>query len=115
MAAIARLPLTHSLPSILNPSLFLPQSLSFPTYLHRSPFRSFSSVSPILCSSQGDSRSLGSDSNASIVGDLLDYLNESWTQFHATGKLKPIFKVVSFRYLSEVTTLIDLFFFFACS
>lgn len=22
----------------------------------------------------------------SIVGDLLDYLNESWTQFHATGK-----------------------------
>lgn len=24
-------------------------------------------------------------SSASIVGDLLDYLNESWTQFHATG------------------------------
>ena len=22
----------------------------------------------------------------SIVGDLLDYLNESWTHFHATGK-----------------------------
>ena len=23
----------------------------------------------------------------SIVGDLLDYLNESWTHFHATGIL----------------------------
>ena len=91
MAAIARLPLTHSLPSIFNPSSFLSQSLSFPTYLHRSPFRSFSSVSPILCTSHRDSRSPGSDSNASIVGDLLDYLNESWTQFHATGILKYCF------------------------
>lgn len=26
--------------------------------------------------------------SGSIVGDLLDYLNESWTQFHATGTYK---------------------------
>lgn len=26
-----------------------------------------------------------SGASASIVGGLLDYLNESWTQFHATG------------------------------
>ncbi|KAH7848236.1 hypothetical protein Vadar_030986 [Vaccinium darrowii] len=29
--------------------------------------------------------SSNSGSSVSIVGDLLDYLNESWTQFHATG------------------------------
>lgn len=25
------------------------------------------------------------EGSRSIIGDLLDYLNESWTQFHATG------------------------------
>lgn len=25
------------------------------------------------------------EAGGSIVGELLDYLNESWTQFHATG------------------------------
>lgn len=25
------------------------------------------------------------ESSRSVVSDLLDYLNESWTQFHATG------------------------------
>lgn len=29
--------------------------------------------------------SSASGPSGSIVGDLLDYLNESWTQFHATG------------------------------
>ncbi|XP_010423546.1 PREDICTED: probable aspartyl aminopeptidase [Camelina sativa] len=101
-AAVARLPLTHSLPSKFNPSFVFPSSLSFPTYLHRSPFlRSFSSVSPILCSSQGDSRPLGSDSNASIFGDLLDYLNESWTQFHATAEAKRQLLDAGFDLLSE--------------
>ncbi|RID42863.1 hypothetical protein BRARA_J02720 [Brassica rapa] len=99
MASIARLPLTHSLPTILNHTRFLPRRLSFPTYLHRSPFRSFSAVSS--SSSQGDSRSLGSDSNASIVGDLLDYLNESWTQFHATAEAKRQLLAAGFHLLSE--------------
>lgn len=31
------------------------------------------------------SNSEDGDCSQSIVGDLLDYLNESWTQFHATG------------------------------
>ncbi|KAH0861574.1 hypothetical protein HID58_089835 [Brassica napus] len=90
MAAIARLPLTHSLPTILNHTRLLPQRrLSFPTYLNRSPFRSFSAVSS------------GSDSNASIVGDLLDYLNESWTQFHATAEAKRQLLAAGFHLLSE--------------
>jgi aspartyl aminopeptidase len=36
-----------------------------------------------LCSSHP--AALSSSSSPSIVGGLLDYLNESWTQFHATG------------------------------
>lgn len=31
------------------------------------------------------SSSTNAESSYSIVGDLLDYLNESWTHFHATG------------------------------
>lgn len=31
------------------------------------------------------SSSSADGSGGSIVGDLLDYLNESWTHFHATG------------------------------
>ncbi|KAK4359753.1 hypothetical protein RND71_021982 [Anisodus tanguticus] len=51
-------------------------------------FRNFSATSPPLCSSSSDSipeSPEGFESSPSIVGDLLDYLNESWTQFHATG------------------------------
>lgn len=33
------------------------------------------------------SSSSADGSGGSIVGDLLDYLNESWTQFHATGTI----------------------------
>lgn len=38
-----------------------------------------------MCVVQSSASTVGA--NASIVGDLLDYLNESWTHFHATGIL----------------------------
>jgi aspartyl aminopeptidase len=38
-------------------------------------------ASRLLCSSQP-----AAAPSPSIVGGLLDYLNESWTQFHATGQ-----------------------------
>ncbi|XP_076946982.1 putative aspartyl aminopeptidase [Bidens hawaiensis] len=37
----------------------------------------------------------------SIVGDLLDYLNESWTQFHATAEAKRQLIAAGFHLLSE--------------
>ncbi|CAI9091338.1 OLC1v1026347C2 [Oldenlandia corymbosa var. corymbosa] len=40
-------------------------------------------------------------SNKSIVGDLLDYLNESWTQFHATAEAKRQLLAAGFHLLNE--------------
>ncbi|KAJ4757561.1 hypothetical protein LUZ62_067936 [Rhynchospora pubera] len=37
----------------------------------------------------------------SIVGDLLDYLNESWTQFHATAEAKRQLLAAGFELLNE--------------
>ncbi|RWW85993.1 hypothetical protein BHE74_00005287 [Ensete ventricosum] len=37
----------------------------------------------------------------SIVGDLLDYLNESWTQFHATAEAKRQLIEAGFHLLNE--------------
>lgn len=37
----------------------------------------------------------------SIVGDLLDYLNESWTQFHATAEAKRQLLAAGFHLLNE--------------
>lgn len=42
--------------------------------------------------SQSSSSTVGS--RESIVGDLLDYLNESWTQFHAAGTKRSVFLLV---------------------
>ncbi|XP_060183826.1 probable aspartyl aminopeptidase isoform X3 [Lycium barbarum] len=67
-------------------------------------FRKFSVASPPLCSTSSDSipESLeSSESNTSIVGDLLDYLNESWTQFHATADAKRQLIAAGFHLLKE--------------
>ncbi|XP_078169543.1 Zn-dependent exopeptidases superfamily protein isoform X3 [Carex rostrata] len=40
-------------------------------------------------------------SQKSIVGDLLDYLNESWTQFHATAEAKRQLLAAGFELLNE--------------
>lgn len=48
-----------------------------------------------------ESSSPSSNSSTSIVGDLLDYLNESWTQFHATAEAKRQLVDAGFHLLSE--------------
>ncbi|VFQ80278.1 unnamed protein product [Cuscuta campestris] len=42
-----------------------------------------------------------SESSSSIVGDFLDYLNESWTQFHATAEAKQQLIAAGFHLLNE--------------
>lgn len=44
---------------------------------------------------------MSSESSSSIVGDLLDYLNESWTQFHATAEAKRQLIAAGFHLLNE--------------
>ncbi|KAK9156716.1 hypothetical protein Scep_003290 [Stephania cephalantha] len=43
----------------------------------------------------------GAPEGPSIVGDLLDYLNESWTQFHATAEAKRQLLAAGFHLLKE--------------
>ncbi|KAI4384080.1 hypothetical protein MLD38_009847 [Melastoma candidum] len=65
------------------------------------------SSSLVLCSAsqpaapQGDSSAAGSGGGSSIVGGLLDYLNESWTQFHATAEAKRQLIDAGFHLLNE--------------
>ncbi|KAH7848210.1 hypothetical protein Vadar_001780 [Vaccinium darrowii] len=93
MAAIARLHLLRPAPSAVSTSLLYfnlhrPSAFSNPNYiLHNTRIRKLSFTRP-LCSNSDSilEGSSNSGSSASIVGDLLDYLNESWTQFHATAR-----------------------------
>ncbi|KAH7685656.1 aspartyl aminopeptidase protein [Dioscorea alata] len=58
----------------------------------------------LLCSQSGpqiQSNSEDGDCSQSIVGDLLDYLNESWTQFHATAEAKRQLLEAGFHLLNE--------------
>ena len=95
MAAISRVQLLHHPSAIFSRLPHLPSS--FTINLRR---RKFSCTSPLLCSS-----SSSSSTDQSIVGDILDYLNESWTQFHATGlpniiNLPPSLSFIFFKYLN---------------
>ncbi|KAK4480416.1 hypothetical protein RD792_013489 [Penstemon davidsonii] len=58
------------------------------------------STTPPLCSNSESSFS-SSESSQSIVGDLLDFLNESWTQFHATAEAKRQLVAAGFHLLNE--------------
>ncbi|OMO69157.1 Peptidase M18 [Corchorus capsularis] len=95
MAAISRVQLLHHPSAIFSR---LPNSLSscsaFTLRLRR---RNFSGT-PVLCSF---SPSASSSTHPSIVGDLLDYLNESWTQFHATAEAKQQLIAAGFHLLNE--------------
>ncbi|KAK4279529.1 hypothetical protein QN277_011299 [Acacia crassicarpa] len=105
MAVVAR-PLILQYSPMLKSSLLLrelPRSLS-----HCSSFPSTTpckiSATHRFCSnfeSLPESSSPGSESGASIVGDLLDYLNESWTQFHATAEAKRKLIAAGFHLLNE--------------
>ncbi|XVE99065.1 hypothetical protein REPUB_Repub03eG0164800 [Reevesia pubescens] len=87
-AVISRVQLLHHPSPIFST---LPHSPSFTLNLrHRRP--KFSTTPRILCSSS---------SSSSIVGDLLDYLNESWTQFHATAEAKRQLIASGFHLLNE--------------
>ncbi|KAL6616783.1 hypothetical protein ACP70R_039053 [Stipagrostis hirtigluma subsp. patula] len=63
----------------------------------RLPVATAPSTSRLLCSSNP----AASDASPSIVGGLLDYLNESWTQFHATAEAKRQLLAAGFKLLSE--------------
>uniref|UniRef100_A0A3Q7IPG6 aspartyl aminopeptidase n=1 Tax=Solanum lycopersicum TaxID=4081 RepID=A0A3Q7IPG6_SOLLC len=109
MAAIARFQFLQPYP-ISKPSAFFSKirqtSPSFSSFSSTKPcrihFRKFSVTSP-LCSSSGSIPEFpeSSESSTSIVGDLLDYLNESWTQFHATAEAKRQLIAAGFHLLKE--------------
>ncbi|KAL3649678.1 hypothetical protein CASFOL_006081 [Castilleja foliolosa] len=61
--------------------------------------RRLSTTPPLRSNSEINSTS--AESSQSIVGDLLDYLNESWTQFHATAEAKRQLVAAGFRLLKE--------------
>ncbi|XP_031109289.1 probable aspartyl aminopeptidase [Ipomoea triloba] len=109
MAAAARFHLLYA-PPFSKPSVLLsrfPHSLrpfsAANANLRTSHLRNFSATPP-LCSSSSDAvpeALVSSESSSSIVGDLLDYLNESWTQFHATAEAKRQLIAAGFHLLNE--------------
>ncbi|XP_023767638.1 probable aspartyl aminopeptidase [Lactuca sativa] len=112
MAAIARFHILQQSSSVLKPtaisSKFPHQSSSPPFYCNPNFFRNNSHIrklhlTPSLCanSSPNPENSSASGPSGSIVGDLLDYLNESWTQFHATAEAKRQLVAAGFHLLSE--------------
>ncbi|XP_068658304.1 probable aspartyl aminopeptidase isoform X2 [Aristolochia californica] len=86
---------------LLKPSPTLARPLSAPL-LFSTPYaerlRSVSTLS-VRCS-KSDEPAQAAQSQ-SIVGDLLDYLNESWTQFHATAEAKKQLLAAGFHLLNE--------------
>nr|XP_023897520.1 probable aspartyl aminopeptidase isoform X1 [Quercus suber] len=103
MAAITRLQLLHHPFPILKPCTFL-HSFNFnfnfipPNLHHATRPRKISTTLP-LCSNSDPIPEVGS--KGSIVGDLLDYLNESWTHFHATAEAKRQLIAAGFHLLNE--------------
>ncbi|KAM5550666.1 putative aspartyl aminopeptidase [Rosa sericea] len=96
MAAITRL---HP------PSLFFLKSSSslitrFPSSLYSPrPLRTLSTTA--ILGSNAQSQVSTVEAHGSIVGDLLDYLNESWTHFHATAEAKRQLIDAGFHLLNE--------------
>ncbi|KAE8038788.1 hypothetical protein FH972_011262 [Carpinus fangiana] len=104
MAAITRLHLLHhSSPTTLKLSLLLTKCPHSPSHFFNTNLRrKFSATT--LCSSSvstHQSSSSADGSRGSIVGDLLDYLNESWTHFHATAEAKRQLIAAGFHLLNE--------------
>ncbi|KAJ7970565.1 Aspartyl aminopeptidase [Quillaja saponaria] len=108
MVAITRLQLLYSSP-ILKPTLFFgklqkPASFFYSGPIHYGIRRRKLSSSPLLCSNSDQTSGTSPstvESGSSIVGDLLDYLNESWTQFHATAEAKRELIAAGFHLLNE--------------
>ncbi|KAF7820370.1 putative aspartyl aminopeptidase [Senna tora] len=105
MAAMIRPHILHFSPT-LKPSLFfgkLPQSLSSFSSIPATLPRKISTTRRFCSNSDSVPQSSSSEveSSASIVGDLLDFLNESWTQFHATAEAKRKLIAAGFHLLNE--------------
>ncbi|XP_008788174.1 probable aspartyl aminopeptidase [Phoenix dactylifera] len=89
-----------------HPSLSFLPTISSPPPRLLSPScslaKSFSARRLFCSKSDGPLEDSGAgESSPSIVGDLLDYLNESWTQFHATAEAKRQLIAAGFRLLNE--------------
>ncbi|KDP35783.1 hypothetical protein JCGZ_10419 [Jatropha curcas] len=100
MAAMtmARLQLCHPSSPIIKPSMLLLKLGNSPSHALRP--RKFSVTTTTPCSASNHSQTQES-CDGSIVGDLLDYLNESWTQFHATAEAKRQLTAAGFHLLNE--------------
>ncbi|KAF3434485.1 hypothetical protein FNV43_RR25588 [Rhamnella rubrinervis] len=109
MAGISRLQLQVQLLHLPHPSfrasVLSPKLPPSPLYYNPSlstPWpRNLSATPPISSTSHHIHESSADGSSASIVGDLLDYLNESWTQFHATAEAKHQLIAAGFNLLNE--------------
>ncbi|CAM8886965.1 unnamed protein product [Rhodiola kirilowii] len=109
MAAITRQLLHHHRPSPMSTSSeIMAKFAQLPTCSYRISFNNrFRRISSgrSFCSGSDKSQTLqsglSSGSSSSIVGDLLDYLNESWTQFHATAEAKKQLIAAGFHLLNE--------------
>ncbi|XP_022945761.1 uncharacterized protein LOC111449906 [Cucurbita moschata] len=97
MAGISRLQvhLLHSTPPALKSTSLLSM---FPRFSRSTPRKIFT---PRLLCSTPQSSSSEAGSSSSSVGDLLDYLNESWTQFHSTAESKRHLVAAGFHLLNE--------------
>ncbi|KAL6125508.1 hypothetical protein ACLB2K_073565 [Fragaria x ananassa] len=91
MAAITRLHPPSLLSSFKSSSSLITRFPSSSTLYSPRRLRS-------LCSNAQVSTA---EANGSIVGDLLDYLNESWTHFHATAEAKRQLIDAGFHLLNE--------------
>ncbi|XP_021758290.1 probable aspartyl aminopeptidase isoform X1 [Chenopodium quinoa] len=105
MVTVARLQLLqlHSHPKLLKPCfLFPPTKFKLPNFCFSTSSQSFSAF---RCrSSNADQIRQNSshiEKDGSIVRDLLNYLNESWTQFHATAEAKRQLLAAGFHLLNE--------------
>ncbi|KAL2539845.1 Zn-dependent exopeptidase superfamily protein [Abeliophyllum distichum] len=112
MAAMARFQLHHPSP-FMKPSTILsnfpPSSARIFTinttncnnYLSGSTTRHRKLSTTSAVTSNSESSSANAESSYSIVSDLLDYLNESWTHFHATAEAKRQLVTAGFHLLNE--------------
>ncbi|XP_050210740.1 probable aspartyl aminopeptidase [Mercurialis annua] len=90
--SITRLQLLHPLLPIRPPSKLTHSPFYAPKFLTSTLTAHCFSTSPTQSQERRD---------GSIVGDLLDYLNESWTHFHATAEAKRQLIDAGFHLLNE--------------
>ncbi|XP_057515906.1 probable aspartyl aminopeptidase [Amaranthus tricolor] len=89
-------------PNLFKPCFLFPPNKLTKLYSATPSCRTFSSFRCLSSNSDHiNQSSSNSESNGSIIGDFLNYLNESWTQFHATAEAKRQLLVAGFHLLNE--------------